>query len=467
MTTRGPTRAAPRRRVRGSAGRTWSVQEADVSAPPSTPPPPPPPRWQATLRGGWTRGREGRLLGGVAAGIARRLEVDVLLVRIGFVVLTAAGGVGIPIYLLLWVVLPEETGDGSAPRTDRCSAATLGAGPLTARRLVALGLMALGGLLLVRRLGLWLGDGLVWPLVLVAAGSAIVWARGVGDTGARASRPAGSGAPLASVVSAPVSPLRIALGTLLALAGIAGFLAANVTLSAVRDLALALVAATIGLGLLLAPWLWRLGTQLTQERRERIRQEERAELAAHLHDSVLQTLALIQRASDEPRRMVALARRQERELRGWLYSDGPAGGHRTLAAAVQALGDEVEAVHGLEVEAVVVGDAERDARLDALLGAIREACVNAAKHAGVDAVDVYVEVEPDAVTAFVRDRGVGFDPDEVAADRHGIRDSIVRRVERHEGRAEVLSRPGEGTEVELRIPRALEPADADVSPPDA
>jgi signal transduction histidine kinase/phage shock protein PspC (stress-responsive transcriptional regulator) len=439
-----------------------------VATPPSMPPPPPPPpRWQPALRGGWARRREGRLLGGVAAGIAQRVEVDVLLVRIGFVVLTAAGGLGVAAYLLLWLLLPEEPGDTSTSTTASDRAAPFGAGPLTPRRLVALGLMALGGLLLVRRLGLWLGDGLVWPLVLVAAGSAIVWARGVGDAGARASRPSGSGTPLASVVSAPVSPLRIALGTLLALAGIAGFLAANVTLSAVRDLVLALIAATIGLGLLLAPWLWRLGTQLTQERRERIRQEERAELAAHLHDSVLQTLALIQRASDEPRRMVALARRQERELRSWLYSDGAARGHRTLAAAVRALGDEVESVHGLEVEVVVVGDAERDARLDALLGAIREACVNAAKHADVDAVDVYVEVEDDAVVAFVRDRGVGFDPDAVAVDRHGIRESIVRRVERHAGTAHVLSRPGEGTEVELRVPREREAADADVSSSDA
>ena len=438
-----------------------------MGAQPSTPPPPPPSRWQAEPRAGWTRRREGRLLGGVATGIARRVEVDVLLVRIGFVVLAAAGGIGVPLYLLLWVLLPEEPGDASGPTAASRAAEALGTGTLSARRMVALGLMALGGLLLVRRLGLWLGDGLVWPLVLVAAGSAIVWARGVGDNGTRPLRPNGPGTPLASVVSAPVSPLRIALGTLLALAGIAGFLAANVTLSAVRDLALALVAATIGLGLLLGPWLWRLGTQLTQERRERIRQEERAELAAHLHDSVLQTLALIQRASDEPRRMVALARRQERELRGWLYSDGPAQGHRTLAAAVQALGDEVESVHGLEVEAVVVGDAERDGHLDALLGAIREACVNAAKHAGVDAVDVYVEVEPDAVVAFVRDRGVGFDPEAVAGDRHGIRESIVRRVERHAGRARVLSRPGEGTEVELSVPRERDLADADVSPPDA
>lgn len=437
-----------------------------MGAAPSSPPPPPPPPPPAA-GGGWTRRREERLLGGVAAGLAHRLGVDVVLVRIGFVVLATAGGLGVLLYLLLWAALPEESGGGARTATAGRRAAAGGAGPLTARRMVALGLMALGGLLLVRRLGLWLGDGLVWPLVLVAAGSAIVWARGVGEAGGRAPRRAGAGASLASVATAPVSPLRIALGTLLALAGIAGFLAANVTLSAVRDLALALLAAAIGLGLLLAPWLWRLVGQLTAERRERIRQEERAELAAHLHDSVLQTLALIQRASDEPRRMVALARRQERELRSWLYGHGTAEDPRTLAAAVEALGDEVESVHGIGVEVVTVGDAERDARLDALLGAIREACVNAAKHAEVEAVDVYVEVERDAVVAFVRDRGVGFDPEAVGEDRHGIRDSIVRRVQRHAGRAEVISRPGEGTEVELWVPRTPEPADADVSPSDA
>jgi signal transduction histidine kinase len=169
---------------------------------------------------------------------------------------------------------------------------------------------------------------------------------------------------------------------------------------------------------------------------------------------VLQTLALIQRASDQPRRMVTLARRQERELRTWLYGHAPPDdGERRLAPAVRAVCEEIEAVHGIEVEVVVVGDAPLDADLEALLGAVREACVNVAKHAGVDGADVYVEVDADEVLAFVRDRGRGFDPATVADDRRGIRDSIVGRLERHGGAARLHTAPGAGTEVELVLPR--------------
>lgn len=444
-----------------------------MGAPTSSPPPPPPPPPAPPSSPGWTRSRGDRLLAGVAGGLARRLDVDPLLVRVGFVVLTAAGGVGLVVYALLWALLPEDDTEPAPAGTTLDAALALAArhtASLSPRRLIALGLMALGGLLLVRRLGLWLGDGLVWPIVLVAAGSAIVWARGSGEPTDRTGEGHPPSGRLASVVTAPVSPLRIALGTVLALTGIGGFLAANVTLSAVRDLALALLAAVIGLGLLLAPWLWRLATQLTAERRERIRQEERAELAAHLHDSVLQTLALIQRASDQPRRMVALARRQERELRTWLYGPGSAPrAEARLATAARDVGEEVESVHGIDVEVVVVGDAPLDAALEALLGAVREACVNAAKHAGVESVDVYVEVDDEQVSAFVRDRGVGFDPAAVADDRRGIRDSIVGRLTRQGGRTSIHSGPGEGTEVELVLPRAApaDPLDADVSTPDA
>ena len=208
--------------------------------------------------------------------------------------------------------------------------------------------------------------------------------------------------------------------------------------------------------MLFGPWLWRLVDQLTTERRERIRQEERAELAAHLHDSVLQTLALIQRSADQPQRMVALARRQERELRAWLF-DAPTTSDATLAAAVGAIAEEVEALHATTVEVVTVGDAPLDERGHALIGALREATINAAKHSGSPSVDLYLEVEDREVIAFVRDRGRGFDPAAVAEDRRGIRHSIVGRLERHGGTATILSDTGTGTEVELRVPRRRGP----------
>jgi signal transduction histidine kinase len=206
----------------------------------------------------------------------------------------------------------------------------------------------------------------------------------------------------------------------------------------------------------LGPWIRRLRADLSEERRERIRSEERAEVAAHLHDSVLQTLALIQRNADRPRQLALLARRQERELRSWLYGDrlAMANGHNgTLAAAVDAMVAEVEELHGIEVEVVTVGECAVDARVESLLQAAREAAVNAAKHAGVETVSLYVEAEPDRLSAFVRDRGRGFDTALVSEDRRGIAESIRQRMARNGGSAVITSMPGEGTEVALELKR--------------
>jgi signal transduction histidine kinase/phage shock protein PspC (stress-responsive transcriptional regulator) len=384
----------------------------------------------------------GRLVAGVAAGLGWRLGVDPVLIRIAFALLAFAGGAGLVLYGLLWVVLPVAT-DDPPPRR-----------PATTQQGVALALIVLGILLLLRALGIWFGDQIVGPIVLLAAGSAVLWARADADERAAWGQ---LGGPLPTgaarrAAAAPTSPLRIVVGTALVALAIAGALATAGSLSDAQDLILVLLLALVGVGLLFGPWLWRLVDQLTEERRERVRQEERAELAAHLHDSVLQTLALIQR-SDDPKRMVTLARRQERELRTWLYGTTTSGTPMTLTEAVQGVTAEVEAVHGIAIEVVVVGDAPLDEHVWALLAAVREACVNAAKHSGAERADVYVEVEGEEVHAFVRDRGRGFDPDHVPADRAGIRRSIVDRIERHGGTARVHSDPGAGTEVELCVPR--------------
>jgi len=192
--------------------------------------------------------------------------------------------------------------------------------------------------------------------------------------------------------------------------------------------------------------------ELAEERRERIRSEERAEMAAHLHDSVLQTLALIQRKADQPRELVALARRQERELRSWLYSgNGPVSG--TIASAINEMAAEIEDVHGIEVDVVSVGDAPLTSAVDAVVQAAREAVVNAAKHSGAASVSVYVETKGDHVTVYVRDRGHGFDPEDVPDDRRGISSSIRDRMLRHGGHASITSSPAEGTEVMLELGR--------------
>jgi signal transduction histidine kinase len=173
-----------------------------------------------------------------------------------------------------------------------------------------------------------------------------------------------------------------------------------------------------------------------------------------VHDSVLQTLALIQRRADQPQQVVALARAQERELRSWLFDGRPPGSIDeavTLAGGVRLIQQEVEAQHGVAVEVVLVGDCPLDDDLTALLGAAREAAVNAAKWSGASVISIFAEVEPAEVSVFVRDRGKGFDPDAVPADRKGVTQSIRARVARHGGSATIRSTPGEGTEVSLSM----------------
>jgi signal transduction histidine kinase len=182
----------------------------------------------------------------------------------------------------------------------------------------------------------------------------------------------------------------------------------------------------------------------------RARADERAEVAAHLHDSVLQTLALIQRESSASDPIRRLARRQERELRQWLYRSEDAA-DQGFRDAINAMTAEIDDVSVVEVETVVVGDRPMDARHEALVRAGREAAINAVKHSGAAAVSIYAEVAGGTTTLYVKDRGVGFDMAMVPDDRRGIADSIVGRIERYGGNAAVTSAPGQGTEVRLTM----------------
>jgi signal transduction histidine kinase len=295
----------------------------------------------------------------------------------------------------------------------------------------------------------------VWPVVLAAAGVALVWRQW-----GRRDRPvAASVAAPDAAAAAAVQPERSALRTLyrggfgVALIVGAGllFLYANGALSGFGDVALTALVAIAALGLILAPFWWRLASTLAAERGERIRSQERAELAAHLHDSVLQTLALVQQRADDPRTVASLARRQERELRDWLRGRTPTAKRDSLAAALEAAAEEVEEAHGVRIDVVAVGDRRLDERAQALVAATREALTNAAKFAGGAPVSVYAELTPERAQVFVRDRGPGFRLDAVPPDRRGVRESIVGRMGRHGGSAVVHTAPAEGTEVELTL----------------
>jgi signal transduction histidine kinase len=385
------------------------------------------------------------VLAGVAAGIARRLGIDPLIVRVGFIAASFAGGFGLALYLLGWAVMPGEDG-GRAP-VERI------AGKRETWLVVAgMVLLALAALLLLREWGIWFSDAIVWPVILTAAGAALIWRQSTaGDEPVAQRRAAARAAPRTPGLSLPRDALgRAFVGAALIVGGGLVFLWLNGALGAARDVLLAVVVVVVALTLILAPWWLRLARGLTAERTERIRSQERAEVAAHLHDSVLQTLALMQKRVDDPREVAALARRQERELRAWL-NGRRASGDATIALALEAAAAEVEEAHGVPVEVVAVGDAPLDERAHALVAAAREALVNAAKFAGP--VALYAEVDPERIEVFVRDRGPGFDPAAVPDDRRGVRESIVGRMERHGGRAVVHSAPGAGTEVELVMKR--------------
>ena len=387
------------------------------------------------------RTRDDRVVAGVAGGLAARIGVDPVLVRLAFAILGLALGVGVVAYGLLWALLPE----GQAPPVRLSEEAR-------AEHSLAVGLITVGVVLLTQRLSPWFPGHLVWPVTVAACGLGVAWVR-TGE--AERTRWRGYAARLPGPVDALADGrglvVRAGVGIVLVLVGVGSLFATSGSFDAFGQVAVTMVVTAAGVALLLGPWIVRLARQLGVERRERIRSEERAEVAAHLHDSVLQTLTLIQRTAGSPHETVSLARRQERELRAWLYGErNPTA--TTVAAALDAVVTEVEGLHEVTVEAVTVGDGELDERRAALVAAVREAVVNAARHSGGTEVAVYVECGPDATTAYVRDRGAGFDPAAVPPDRRGITDSIVGRTERHGGHAEVRTERGRGTEVVLRVP---------------
>ncbi len=327
------------------------------------------------------------------------------------------------------------------------------------------GLLLASGLLFVRAAGPWPGDAIVWPAAVAALGALLLW-RASGAPPARRrgwaahrppeTSPAAPSREPSARVRLPARPevSRGGLGVTLVLAGGFAFLWANGALRPAGETVLAGFAVLIALALIFAPSWRRLARSLAAERTERIRSQERADVGAHLHDSVLQTLALIQRSAEDPQQVAALARRQERELRGWL-AGGDSRDERgeRLAGALETAATEVEAAAGGTVEVVAVGDCSLDEPAGAVLGAAREAMLNAAKFAGQAPVSVYAELSEERIEVFVRDRGAGFDPAAVPPGRRGVRESIVGRMRRAGGGATVRALPGGGTEVEIAIDR--------------
>jgi signal transduction histidine kinase len=398
--------------------------------------------------------------------LGERLGVDPLILRVAFVVVAiATGGLALLGYLVAWAALPAC--EGRPAPLARFARVPRVRGDW--RIALGVGLLTLSCLLAFRQLGIWWSDAIVWPLVAAAFGVALLWERSrsdadeavpepsAPDTSARATERVGS---VSAEAAAAPSPFRVGdlyrgvFGVLLVLGAALLFLSSNDVFGGIRDAAVTTVVVVVAMALILAPFLWRFGRNLAAERAERIRSQERAEMAAHLHDSVLQTLALMQKRADDPREVATLARRQERELRDWLAGNGGRSSIGGFAAALRRAAEKVEDDHRVAVDVVVVGDSELDDGAEAVLAASREALVNAAKHAGsAGPIRVYAEVDDAGIELFVRDRGPGFDPQAVPADRQGVRESIIGRMERVGGSAEIRSAPDRGTEVGLAVRR--------------
>jgi signal transduction histidine kinase len=373
------------------------------------------------------RSRSERMLSGVAGGLAESAGLSPIYVRAAFVSLSLAGGVGIVLYAILALVVPDTPGD----ETDDISS------PASRMKIAGMVLMFVALMLILQAIGLWLG-AVVWPTTLVVFGLAIA----IETSGINYER------SLEGVTAGRRSSWLVIGGLGMMVAGLVVVLRSLDRLQSVGVLAIALIVAVGGFMIVAGPWLWSLIEDLRTERRARIRSEEKAEVAAHLHDSVLQTLALIQR-TDDPKKMVTLARSQERDLRSWLF-DESISDTESIQGALTNAATRVEAAHDVPVSVVVVGEADlpKD-RHEALIAATTEAMMNAAKHSGAPKVSVYAEATGASIDVYVTDQGDGFDRDSVGDDRRGIRESIEARMQRHGGTTAIESIAGEGTEVRL------------------
>lgn len=395
------------------------------------------------------RSPDDALLVGVAAGLAEHLRLQVRWVRFAFVVLTFLNGFGLALYAGLWAMLPVRPDGDEAPglAAARRQGRRVKSLQMLADRgpMVAIGALVVGLLVL---LAVLTGHGVTsLPGLVALAGVGLLWWQL--DEQRDGAQPHGFRTALSSA--------RVIGGVALLVLAITSFVVLEVgfsSWSSVLTVGLAALLGLAALALIVGPWLRRLSNDLSDERAERARADERADVAAHLHDSVLQTLALIQKSANDPQAVARLARAQERDLRSWLFTQ-PTADDGTAGAALRAACAEVEDSAGVPVEVVTVGDCATNEALRALVQAAREAVFNAVTHSGAARVDVYMEVDDARVEVFVRDRGRGFDLADVAADRHGVRESIEARMQRHGGVGEVTTELGIGTQVRLRMPRQI------------
>jgi len=391
-----------------------------------------------------TRSVSDRWIGGVAGGLSEHFSVPAWVFRLAFVGTTLVGGVGLVAYALMWVFLPLDSDRAAVPGAGRPAATgwdlTGVLGVLALGLGVLLGLAALG---LPIRISVW------GPVLIVGAGAVLLWRQSDDLQRTTIRNRAEVGVRSTASLSDRQSLVRVLVGLGLVLLGLVAVVGPQLDLATTGRSVAAAGAVLAGVVLIALPWIasWIKGFEA--QRYAAVRAQERAVMAARVHDSVLQTLTLIQRRADDPAEVARLARAEERALRSWLYA--PVGASGSLGAALSEVVATTEVDYDARIDLVTVGEAMVDDRMAALVAATREAVVNAAKHAGAPAT-VYAEVDEQQVEVNVRDRGCGFDQSAVGADRHGVRESIVARMDAVGGSATVRTAPGEGTEVRLVLP---------------
>ncbi len=391
----------------------------------------------------------------MAAGIAGWRGFSPTVVRIVFVLATlVSAGWGVPLYVAAWLFMPAKDSDTNIFSKARTDAAGM-------RLALGLGSLLIFVLLVAGALnGGWFVSW-AWPQVFSIGGLVLIWRNAPAEEQATLRHllePLGAATGDVTYEGSwrrRGTVVRLVLAGILLAGGLGWLFSAHASLALLRPLGgVLLVVASIVL--IFGPWWLRIARELAMERQGKALAQDRLDIASRVHDSVLQTLALIQRRADDPQKVIQLARKQERELRSLLFEGkDPSETEEvvTLTAGVRQIQEDIESRYGVPVEAVTVGDCDLDDNLGALLAAAREATVNAAKWSGAGVISLFAEVEPDEVAIVVRDRGKGFDPEDVPEDRKGLAESVRGRMARRGGTATVNSAPGEGTKVTLKMSR--------------
>lgn len=377
------------------------------------------------------RPKSGRMIFGVCQGIADHLDVPVKTVRLVVALSILLFGAGIFLYLWLFVTVPSSDERPLSVKLAPAPRKELG------RRQK---LLLYAGLALLAAAGVWLGAAFTIPwgsviaVVCIVAGAGLAWSN------------------LSAELTTNQALIRLGGGIVLLVMGVLALTVRDQPLGRVFSSVLLGVGILAVAGLALWPVIQRLLRELREAQEKSTRESERAQMAAHLHDSVLQTLTLIRNQADDPEAVGRLARVQERQLRSWLYNDSD-GGAMSLTAGIKQAAAKIEDLYGVTVETVVVGETgagRGGENASILLAATKEALANAARH-GAPPVTLYAELSDSGADVSVRDHGEGFDLASIPADRHGVRDSIIGRIHGCGGEV-TFKRRDPGTEVQIRVP---------------